>query len=198
MWLVAKRIQFGAISPEHLNLNGDLGNLVVLAKRLELRGVESTTHILKGSEDLEDYDFVLLGHGSPSAWLQLLDRHSNLIEKCVSYVNASGSLLAVASGADHLYPALTGLDVAKGNWVSQSIDVDGVIGYKNSDSKTSDFEWHNNALLAQLHGPLFAKNPSIADEFISRNEWADVSLSNGSLDELDALSDLSRKTAFEH
>jgi CobQ-like glutamine amidotransferase family enzyme len=97
-----------------------------------------------------------------------------------------------------LYPALTGLDVAKGNWVSQSIDVDGVIGYKNSDSKTSDFEWHINALLTQLHGPLFAKNPSLADEFISRNGWADVSLSNGSLDELDALSDLSRKTAFEH
>ena len=195
---MAKKIQFGAISPDHLNLNGDLGNLVVLSKRLELRGVESRAHLLKGSEDFLDYDFVLLGHGSPSAWLQLLDRHSNLIEKCVSYIDSSGSLLAVASGADHLYPALTGLDVAKGNWVSASIAVNGVVGYKNSDSTTSDFEWHNNALLTQLHGPLFAKNPSIADEFIVRNEWADLSGANRSLDDLDALSELSRKTAFEH
>jgi CobQ-like glutamine amidotransferase family enzyme len=198
MWLVAKKIRLGAVSPEHLNLNGDLGNLVVLAKRLELRGVESTTYFLRGAEDFEDYDFVLLGHGSPSAWLQLLDRQSDLIEKCASYINGSGSLLAVASGADHLYPALTGLDIAKGNWVSESVAVNGVVGYKNSESKTSDFEWHKNALLTQLHGPLFAKNPSIADEFISRNEWADLSVASRLVDELDALSELSRKTAFEH
>jgi CobQ-like glutamine amidotransferase family enzyme len=76
---VSKVIRLGAISPTHLNLNGDLGNLLVLNKRLEWRNVASSIEHLNGSEDLNDFDFILVGHGSNAAWKQLLDSRSYLL-----------------------------------------------------------------------------------------------------------------------
>jgi len=195
---VSKVIRLGAISPTHLNLNGDLGNLLVLKKRLEWRNVESSIELLNGSEDFNDFDFILVGHGSNAAWKQLLDSRSDLLEKLVSYVESNGALLAVSSAADILQPMLTGVEVTVGDRVSEFLNVDGVVGYKNSDSKGENLSWYKNALLTQMHGPVLAKNPKLADQIILSNDWADISLRSKELDAVDELAAQSRKTAFEH
>jgi len=195
---VSKVIRLGAISPTHLNLNGDLGNLLVLKKRLEWRKVESSIEHLNGSEDLNDFEFILVGHGSNAAWKQLLNSRSDLLDKLVAYVESDGALLAVASAADRLQPLLTGVEVTFGDRVSEFLDVDGVVGYKNSGSEGENVSWCKNALLTQLHGPVLAKNPDLADEIISSNGWADIALRNEELDAVDELAAQSRKTAFEH
>ena len=195
---MSKVIRLGAISPTHLNLNGDLGNLLVLKKRLEWRNVESSIQHLNGSEDLNDFDFILVGHGSNAAWKQLLDSRSDLLGKLVAYVESDGALLAVASAADRLQPLLTGVEVTFGDRVSEFLNVDGVVGYKNSGSEGENVSWYKKALLTQLHGPVLAKNPDLADEIISSNGWADISLRSQELDAVDELATQSRKTAFEH
>ena len=195
---MSKVIRLGAISPTHLNLNGDLGNLLVLKKRLEWRNVESTIEHLNGSEDLIDFDYILVGHGSNAAWKQLLDSRSDLLGKLVDYVESDGALLAVASAADRLQPLFTGVEVTFGHRISEFLDVDGVVGYKNSGSQGKNLSWYKNALLTQLHGPVLAKNPDLADQIISSNGWADISSRSQELDAVDELAEQSRKTAFEH
>ncbi len=195
---MSKLLRLGAISPTHLNLNGDLGNLLVLKKRLEWRNVESSIELLNGSEDFNDFDFILVGHGSNAAWKQLLDSRSDLLDKLVAYVESDGALLAVASAADRLQPLLTGVEVTFGDRVSEFLDVDGVVGYKNSGIEGENLSWYKNALLTQLHGPVLAKNPDLADEIISSNGWADINLRSQELDAVDELAAQSRKTAFEH
>lgn len=195
---MSKLVRLGAISPTHLNLNGDLGNLLVLKKRLEWRNVESSIELLNGSEDFNDFDFILVGHGSNAAWKQLLDSRSDLLEKLVSYVESNGALLAVSSAADILQPLLTGVEVTVGDRVSEFLNVDGVVGYKNSDSKGENLSWYKNALLTQMHGPVLAKNPKLADQIILSNDWADIALRSKELDAVDELAAQSRKTAFEH
>ena len=195
---MSKVIRLGAISPTHLNLNGDLGNLLVLKKRLEWRNVESSIEHLNGSEDLNDFEFILVGHGSNAAWKQLLDSRSDLLGKLVAYVESDVALLAVASAADRLQPLLTGVEVTFGDRVSEFLDVDGVVGYKNSGSQGENLSCYKNALLTQLHGPVLAKNPELADQIISSNGWADIALRSQDLDAVDELAAQSRKTAFEH
>ena len=195
---MSKVIRLGAISPTHLNLNGDLGNLLVLKKRLEWRNVDSNIEHLNGSEDMNDFDYILVGHGSNAAWKQLLDSRSDLLGKLVAYVESDGALLAVASAADRLQPLLTGVEVTFGDRVSEFLNVDGVVGYKNSGSEGENVSWYKKALLTQLHGPVLAKNPDLADEIISSNGWADISLRSQELDAVDELATQSRKTAFEH
>lgn len=195
---MSKVIRLGAISPTHLNLNGDLGNLLVLKKRLEWRKVESSIEHLNGSEDLNNFDYILVGHGSNAAWKQLLDSRSDLLDKLVTYVESGGAVLAVASAADRLQPLLTGVEVTFGDRVSEFLDVDGVVGYKNSDRKGENLSWYKNALLTQFHGPVLAKNPKLADQIILSSDWADIALRSKELDAVDELAAQSRKTAFEH
>jgi len=195
---VSKVIRLGAISPTHLNINGDLGNLLVLKKRLEWRNVESSIEHLNGSEDLNDFDYILVGHGSNAAWKQLLDSRSDLLGKLAAYAESDGALLAVASAADTLQPLFTGVEVTFGDRVSEFLVVDGVVGYKNSANQGENLSWYKNALLTQLHGPVLAKNPELADQIISSNGWADIALRSKELEAVDELAAQSRKTAFEH
>jgi CobQ-like glutamine amidotransferase family enzyme len=195
---VPKTIKLAAISPTHLNLNGDLGNLVVLKKRLELRGVHSEIVFLSGDEDLSKFDFVLVGHGSKSAWAELLSLRPSLLKQLESFSREGGALLAVASAADLLQPLLTGDEVLSGDWVSEFVDVAGVVGYLNTTSKAPVIQWTRNTLLTQLHGPVLAKNPSLADEIIERNGWIGESSASPEIAELDELAKQSRKIAFEH
>lgn len=193
-----KVIKFAAISPTHLNLNGDLGNLLVLQKRLAWRNVKSSITELSESDSLAGFDYVFVGHGSPAAWSQLFSLNPRFLEDVASYINNGGGLLAVASAADHLQKLLSGELVSRGEWQSRFVEQDEVVGYLNTDSKSDYLVWHRNALLTQLHGPIFAKNPGLADEVISRNGWADVSQNSDELLEVDALAAQSRKTAFDH
>lgn len=191
-------IKLGAVSPNHLNLNGDLGNLLVLQKRLEWRNVESSISHLTGFENFNEFDFILIGHGSSAAWSQLLNANAILLKNIAAYINDGGALLAVASAMDHLQPILTGVSIRTGAWVSEFVEIDSVVGYLNTTSKSEGVTWYRNALLTQLHGPVLAKNPSVADQIIQNNGWADINEITGQLTEVDDLAKRSRKIAFEH
>ena len=193
-----KVIKFAAVSPRHLNLNGDLGNLLVLQKRLAWRKVESSITDVLGSDGLPGFDFVLLGHGSKAAWSQLLQENPRLLQDVLSYINNGVAVLAVASAADQLQPLLTSVPVRTGKWESQFVREDDVVGYLNTSSKADYIVWHQNALLTQLHGPVLAKNPKLADEIISKNGWADIANLSDELIDVDNLATQSRKSAFEH
>ena len=65
-------IRLGVLFPEHLNLNGDYGNLEVIARQLEWR--EMATEIVAvgtRAELTSGLDFLLIGHGSSAAWASI-------------------------------------------------------------------------------------------------------------------------------
>ncbi|MEY3484035.1 MAG: hypothetical protein RLZZ218_870, partial [Actinomycetota bacterium] len=95
---MSKSIRLAALYPNHLNLNGDLANLLVLHKRLEWYGLEAEIVYVDKPTDLTKFDVVLLGHGSRDAWSQLEDIDPELIPSVASLVSAGKKVMAVSSG----------------------------------------------------------------------------------------------------
>jgi CobQ-like glutamine amidotransferase family enzyme len=89
------------------------------------------------------------------------------------------------------------MDIKTGVHRSEFVDVDGVVGYLNSDSLLPIVHYEKNFLLTLLHGPVLVKNPELADSIISKLGIA-VELKSAYLDELDALAKEGRRIAFEH
>lgn len=195
---MARHIRLAAIAKDHLNLNGDIGNLVVLRERLRWRNVSASIDYIDADKKFRDFDFVLIGHGSEAAWDELLSIHPQLLANVVEYIQGNGALMAVASASDRLLELLNGEGIAKGARFSGFVREGSVVGYLNSDSKEPRLIWEKNALLSQLHGPLLAKNSDLADEIIAKNGWADVSIVNENLRIVDELAAQSRRIAFEH
>jgi CobQ-like glutamine amidotransferase family enzyme len=194
---VSRVIRLGTFYPEDLNLNGDQANLLVLKKRLEWRGVDSEIVPVTGSSELQSVDALLLGHGSVAAWNSLLAADAKLVESAVDFMKSGKPLIAIASGYLKVLDAL-GEKYSIGEHVSEFVDVEGVVGYVNSPAKPNLLEWRDASLLTMLHGPVFAKNPDLADQLITKNSWADLSVANSNLKKVDELAEASRKTAFEH
>ena len=194
---MSKTVMLGSFYPEDLNLNGDQANLLVLAKRLEWRGVNAVIVPLTGSSNLEKVDLVLLGHGSMAAWNSILKTDPELITKSIDYMNANRPLLAIGSGYVKVLDEL-GESYSSKEHRSEFVDVDGVVGYVNSSADVDLIQFRNSSVLTLLHGPLLAKNPKLADEIIRSNEWADISMRSSELDQVDELAAISRRTAFEH
>ena len=192
---MSKKIKLGVLFPNHLNLNGDSGNLVVLKKRLELNG-KSSEIVDVSVKELSTVDFILLGHGSKAAWLDIMIRRPNLATEVSSYVSDERILLAVASGYEFLANEVFAKAVKTIERRSEFVaDEFGFVGYLNSESGLPLSQWHRNAFMTLLHGPILAKNPTLADEIIHRAGWVDKPVE---LRRLDDLSFASRKTAFEH
>jgi len=116
---VSKSIRLAALYPNHLNLNGDLANLLVLQKRLEWYGLEADVVYVEKPTDLTKFDVVLLGHGSRDAWSQLEDIDPELIPSVASLVSAGKKVMAVSSGYELLIEAIDGLVVKHSERVSE-------------------------------------------------------------------------------
>ncbi len=93
-------LRIAHILPELLNLYGDGGNLTILKKRCEWRGipchVERVTH--ESNFDLGKYDLIFLGGGPDReqriATNILLEKRDNFVD----YVDRAGVLLAICGG----------------------------------------------------------------------------------------------------
>jgi CobQ-like glutamine amidotransferase family enzyme len=198
MWLVSKVIKLAALFPKHLNLNGDHGNLLVLQKRLQWRGVPAEVVAVTDTKNLEKYDLVLAGHGSRAAWDQVLRVDKMFVSNLAAYIESGKPAIVTASAYDLVSEQLLG----KKNDVLEHRSLfvktsEGVVGYVNSASSANEMQWHKNALLTLLHGPLLAKNPELADDLIQRmaielkyyaNEFAVI----------EKLAEASRRIAFEN
>lgn len=193
---MSKTVKLAVLYPGHLNLNGDAANFDVLQRRLEWSGFVSEIHRIEKPTRLENFDYVLLGHGSPDAWSQLADIDSGLIPDLVKLVEAGVPVMAVSSGYEILFEALNGSTVKHSERVSEFRDSEGVVGYVNSEAQLPEITWVKKSLLTLFHGPVFAKNPDLADKFLG-----DVFTgAKSTLSEIIYVNDLaaaSRRIAFE-
>jgi lipid II isoglutaminyl synthase (glutamine-hydrolysing) len=160
--------------PEHLNLNGDRGNLVVLQRRLEWAAIEVQVSSYRPGESLgsEAPDFVLLGHGSPAAWRQIYADLARIAPTLQSWIDGSTQMLAVSSGFAALHGLIRGLptEVNKVPRISKfevaEFENGQVVGYKNSDLDLPTLERFGNLFGTVLHGPILAKNTQFTSDLI--------------------------------
>jgi CobQ-like glutamine amidotransferase family enzyme len=196
MWIVSKSIRLAALYPNHLNLNGDLANLLVLQRRLEWYGLEADVVYVEKPTDLTKFDVVLLGHGSRDAWAQLEDIDPELIPSVASLVSAGKKVMAVSSGYELLIEAIEGLVVKHSERVSEFRSHEEIVGYVNSEAELEPIRWINDSLFTLFHGPVFAKNPDLADKFLG-SLITGLSATNEHFSKISELAEVSRKTAFE-
>ena len=162
--------------PEHLNLNGDRANLLVLQRRLEWASirVERFTHRPGQPLPATRPDFVLLGHGSPAAWRQIYADLARVVPELEAWMAAGTQLLAVSSGFAALHGLLKSLpsSIDRQERISkfEVVDTEGgeVIGYLNSDLVLEPFMRDVNFIGTLLHGPMLAKTTWLADEIIEK------------------------------
>ena len=193
---MSKVIRLAALYPNHLNLNGDLANLSVLQKRLEWYGIDAEVVNVEKQTDLTKFDLVLLGHGSRDAWAQLEEIDPELIPTVAALVASGAKVLAVSSGYELLIEAIEGLVVKHVERVSEFKDHEGIVGYVNSEAELEPIRWIQNSLFTLFHGPLFAKNPDLADKFLG-SLIAGLEPKNEHFSKISELAEASRKTAFE-
>jgi len=197
MLIVARALKFAALYPDHLNLNGDHANLLVLQKRLEWRGVNSEIVSVQRPTNLTEFDLVLLGHGSDSAWAEVLKIDSKLLNNIVELVSSGCNVLSVASGYQRLYELMNQKAALQIERVSEFKSFEGVVGYVNTEFDLPEISRVVNSVFTLFHGPVLAKNPQLADEIIANANWADVSLTSDKFDEVEKLAQASRQIAFE-
>ncbi len=193
---MSKTLMLAVLYPGHLNLNGDAANFDVLQRRLEWSGISSEVHHIKKPTNLEKFDYVLLGHGSTHAWSQLADIDPALIPNLVELVRAGVPVMAVSSGYEILFEALKGSTTKHAERVSEFKDSDGVVGYVNSEAQLPEITWVENSLLTLFHGPVFAKNPDLADKFLG-NVFTTAKSASVELSYVNDLAAASRRIAFE-
>ena len=94
--------------PEHLAINGDMGNVRVLKRRLELAG-HTVDHVVHNPGDTlpESPDFVTIGSGPGSALAALADDVALIAPALRALVADGVPLLAVAGGYHLLGTTLT-------------------------------------------------------------------------------------------
>ncbi len=193
---MSKVIRLAALYPNHLNLNGDLANLAVLQKRLEWYGLDAEVVYVEKSTDLTKFDVVLLGHGSRDARAQLEDIAPELIPSVAALVASGSRVMAVSSGYEILIEAIEGVVVKHSERVSEFKDHDGIVGYINSEAELEPIRWIQNSLFTLFHGPVFAKNPDLADKFLG-SLIEGLEPKNEHFSKISELAEVSRKTAFE-
>jgi hypothetical protein len=197
MLIVSRALKFAALYPDHLNLNGDHANLLVLQKRLEWRGVNSEIVSVERPTNLNEFDFVLLGHGSDAAWAEVLKIDSKMLNNIVDLVRSGSNVLAIASGYQKLHELLNQKAAVQIERVSEFKSFEGVVGYVNTEFDLPEMSRVENSVLTLFHGPVLAKNPQLADEIIANANWADVSLTSDKFDEVEKLAEASRQIAFD-
>ncbi len=162
--------------PEHLNLNGDRGNLLILQRRLEWASIPVQYFTHRAGQPLPTTrpDFVLLGHGSPAAWRQIYADLAKCAERLEDWLEAGTQLLAISSGFAALHGLFGMLPVSvnrterTSKFVSEDFEGKELVGYLNSDLDLPNLRINSNLIGANLHGPLLAKNVWLADAIITR------------------------------
>ena len=197
MWIVSKVIRLASLYPKHLNLNGDLANISILQKRLEWFGIKSEVSSIEKPIDLSAFDVILLGHGSRDAWAQLDEIDPELVSKLAQLVKSGTKVIAVSSGYELLLEAIDGVVVKHSERVSEFKSHDGIVGYVNSEAELEPIRWIENSLFTLFHGPVFAKNPELADKFLGSLISDATSVEKDRLSKVDQLAEASRKSAFE-
>lgn len=171
-------LEVAALFPRHLNLNGDLANAGVLAKRAGWYGLNVTLNLIDlGDEPPEDVDLVILGHGSASAWVQILNEGSSLLAWLYDQIDRGARVISISTGYEHLAGlGYFGQELAetsarpaerRSEFAVCEAELFGevceTLGYLNSQSNLPLVAQHGSIIGSLLHGPFLAKNPKVAD-----------------------------------
>ncbi len=165
-------IRFLELYPEHLNLNGDLANVLVLRRQFEMRGYEVEVQAIRKGDPLpESFDFFLLGHGSAAAWQDISDDLTRVLPILKNATDRLVSGMVVASGFENSAKILFGLESStksrRSEFAIAEVGGHEVLGYVNSESDLPLAIWSKNILGTLLHGPVLAKNPQLISDFIA-------------------------------
>lgn len=167
-------IRLGVLFPEHLNLNGDYGNLEVIARQLEWRGMTCEVISVGSRAELTSgLDFLLIGHGSSAAWASIDEEFRGLLTPLKALLAAGLPGMAVSSGFERMVRGslfekldVNSLSSRTSKFVVEQ-DVDGeVLGYLNTDVDLPIIHRESNFLGTMLHGPILAKNPTLLEEIL--------------------------------
>lgn len=194
---MSKSLKFAALYPKHLDLNGDHGNLLVLQKRLLWRGVQAEIIPVVKPQTLEDFDFVLLGHGTKDAWAEVLSLDPELLTNLAQLTHNGKPVMAISSGYEFLIEEIESTQAKHAEHVSEFRNADEIVGYMNTAVVLPEIRTIRQTTLTLFHGPVLAKNPGLADKIISAAGWCDVSIENHQLHTVDEFAEASRRTAFE-
>ncbi len=168
-------IRLGGLFPDHLNLNGDIGNLEVLSKQLSWRGIENEITAIQSTHDLDqELNFILIGHGSVAAWQDVDETFSAMLPQIGVLKEKGVPCLSVSSGFERLAKSsiFTGLDTGNRAERVSKFEVlrDGdaeVLGYLNTDLNLPTLHRDGQWIGTMLHGPVLAKNPELLDELLA-------------------------------
>lgn len=192
---MSKVITLGSLFPADLNLNGDQANLLVLQKRLTLRGQQCVTKEIT-LDAISSVDVVFLGHGSSEAWKFVHSQAPEIFKTLSEFVTRGGKLIAVASGAIAVLAEL-GKKYESGPHRSEFVNEGGVVGYINTDVQAPVLQYVWQSWFTLLHGPVLAKNPDLADRILLDYGFLNQDTKSERLQRLDDLAADSRKIAFE-
>jgi CobQ-like glutamine amidotransferase family enzyme len=167
-------IKLGVLFPDHLDLNGDLGNVTVIKKQLDWRGVDSVVIGITSEDQLSDgFDLLFLGHGSEAAWADIESRMPNFDSVIERVLDSDTPFMAVSTGFERIVAsgALQGLSQSTRDARTSKFEVaedgdDKVLGYLNTESDLP-LVFRSGALVAtMLHGPVLSRNVSLLNEIL--------------------------------
>jgi CobQ-like glutamine amidotransferase family enzyme len=169
-------IRLAALFPEHLNLNGDQGNLEVLSKQLKWRGVPCEIVSVRTLADLEQrFDLIFIGHGSIAAWSAIEGEFQSMAPKLAELIRAGVPGLSISTGFEELVEsrvlAVPNIEPLNERLSKFEIIEDGaseVLGYLNTDVNLPVLHREQNWIASMLHGPLLAKNPALLSEVLGK------------------------------
>lgn len=168
-------ISIAQIFPEHLDLNGDGANVLVLQRRLEWAGVPvKVVRVEPGQFLTERPDLVVIGHGSSAAWKQIYGSFARLVPSFSEWMNQGTIVIAISSGFAALHgllPDLTATVSRKertSKFVSETFEDQTLIGYLNTDLDLPNLLIRENLIGSMLHGPVLAKNSWLCDWIFGR------------------------------
>lgn len=161
-----------SLFPRHLDLNGDQANLKVAQKRLEWRGYDSEIVLVEKGESLpSESDLIFLGHGSVAAWKDIRPELEGFLPELKRRIDAGCGFMAVASGFEFalefgLFMGKSELTERKSQFQIANVGGLEVLGYVNSNTSAEVIQRVGVKLGTKFHGPVFAKNPVLADSFL--------------------------------
>ncbi len=95
-----KSLRIAHLYPELLNLYGDTGNIIVLKKRLEWRGIEAEVVEFHAGDtvNLDDFDIAFIGGGTDREQKIVAQELSGSRQNIEKFIESDGVLLAVCGG----------------------------------------------------------------------------------------------------
>jgi CobQ-like glutamine amidotransferase family enzyme len=154
-------IKLATFMPKYFNNNGDQGNIEVLAKQLQWRGVQYSVT----STDFADSDFLLVGDGSRAVMREFKSELAAITELLAERLRTGKATLIVGSAHEFFCSRLPGLpELKKTRRVSEHREVSSgnlrVVGYRNNEIDV-DLYIMQAFISTSLFGPILAKNDNL-------------------------------------